>query len=92
MQSDEKDSLELLCYFRHRWLGFRLPEIEALGPSQLRWKPPHGLEAHSPFWYIHLPNLEAAKSIADRSVLLKVNPHFVQSSSRKSIGFCSTVG
>ncbi|GAB4813919.1 hypothetical protein N2152v2_000965 [Parachlorella kessleri] len=59
-----------LCYFLHRFLEFRIPEIEALAelatgpllsaaprdrqPSVLWERPDEGLA--SPFWYAHLPS------------------------------------
>ena len=63
----------LLCYFRHRWLDFRVPEIEALAGQEVspQWRLPVGGNVLSPFWYLTLPDLELAQCIASRSLLLK---------------------
>lgn len=66
--------VRLLSYFRHRWLDFRIPEIESLAQSGVSWEYPFGGNIHSPFWYVHLPDLQTATDIAKRSILLKVPP------------------
>ena len=68
----------LLCYFRHRWLDFRIPEIEALSGREVssQWRLPVGGSIFSPFWYVTLPHLEIAKRIASRSLLLKAQHLF----------------
>ncbi|BBN04731.1 tRNA (guanine10-N2)-methyltransferase [Marchantia polymorpha subsp. ruderalis] len=66
-----------LCYFLHRLLDYRKPEIESLAKlflgenAELKWKQsPHHHE-DSPFYFIDLPSEDVARQIASRSVLLK---------------------
>lgn len=72
----EEQSSRLLCYFVHRWLDFRVPEIEALaslfGITKLVWSLPSGGSPLSPFWYLTLPSLDVLKQISNRSLLTKV--------------------
>jgi tRNA (guanine10-N2)-methyltransferase len=71
-----------LCYFLHRLLDYRLPEVEALAklygfsegekPGQgLQWKQAPAHHPDSPFYYVFLPNEEVAHKIVSRSLLLK---------------------
>ena len=67
----------MLAYFLHRYLDFRLPELESLAelcglPLPLEWRLPDGGLADSPFWRLKLPSLECAAELASRSLLLKV--------------------
>lgn len=67
----------LLCYFAHRLLDFRVPEINALAElagcqmEEVKWEPPTAGEL-SPLWYVTLPSHAVAVQIAQRAVLLKV--------------------
>lgn len=64
-----------LCYFLHRHLDYRIAEVEALaalaGCPAPKWRLPAGDLAHSPFYHIELPSDDVARSIAQRSVLVK---------------------
>ncbi len=68
-----------LCYFLHRLLDFRIPDVESvlemLGLSldqQVKWRLPCGGEHYSPFWYIRLPSEEVVRQLADRAMLTRV--------------------
>lgn len=65
-----------MCYFLHRLLNFRLPELTALadmyGVKDVHWELPHCGNEVSPFWYVHLPNERIAHKIVERAVLLRV--------------------
>eukprot|EP00884_Botryococcus_braunii_P007411 jgi/Botrbrau1/16671/Bobra.0068s0087.1 len=72
---------EYLCYFYHRHLDFRIPEVESLAEMagvcstskghSLCWRKPHeGIEM-APMWYLRLPSEDAARFIAERSILVK---------------------
>lgn len=66
-----------LCYFLHRLLDFRIPEVESLAqgagchPQDVQWKAPVGGDAWSPFWYLKLPSEAVAQRIASRSLLVR---------------------
>lgn len=71
-----------LCYFLHRLLDYRLPEIEALAKLHgycdgekagqgLQWKQAPDHHPDSPFYYVNLPNEDIARKIATQSLLLK---------------------
>lgn len=74
-----------LCYFLHRLLDYRLPEVESLARLyqsvddqdcshphyHLQWKKPEFHHEDSPFYYVNLPSEEIARKIAHRSFLLK---------------------
>jgi hypothetical protein len=77
-----------LCYFLHRLLDYRLPEVEALAklygfsegekPGQgLQWKQAPAHHPDSPFYYVFLPNEEVAHKIASRS--MSSSPPFLSS-------------
>ncbi|KAF8068156.1 Tr1 [Scenedesmus sp. PABB004] len=65
------------CYFLHRLLDFRLPELHALAdlagvPAPLAVEPPAaGADSVSPFWYVTLPGDDAARRIVERAVLIR---------------------
>jgi hypothetical protein len=61
-----------LCYFYHRLLDYRRPEVAALaklfgGDAELQWKLPLNHHEDSPFHFIWLPSEEIASKIANRS-------------------------
>ena len=67
-----------LCYFLHRLLDYRLPEIEALAKLHgngdeakvgqgLQWKQAPGHHPDTPFYYVNLPNEDIARKIATQS-------------------------
>ncbi|KAH7288294.1 hypothetical protein KP509_31G020800 [Ceratopteris richardii] len=70
-----------LCYFLHRLLEYRLPEVESLAKiylegdpaalKEVRWKQPPNCHSDSPFYYINLPSEDIARFIASRSILVK---------------------
>eukprot|EP01018_Ginkgo_biloba_P019233 Gb_06194 [translate_table: standard] len=65
-----------LCYFFHRLLDYRRPEVEALAKlfgvgEQLQWKLPQNHHPDSPFHFIWLPSEQIATNIANRSILVK---------------------
>ena len=68
--------MKYLCYFIHRHLDFRLPELESLAQlagyhEPLNWsQPPGGHHKDSPFYYVDLPNDDVARAIGTRSELL----------------------
>jgi hypothetical protein len=77
-----------LCYFLHRLLDYRLPEVEALAklygfsegekPGQgLQWKQAPAHHPDSPFYYVFLPNEEVAHKIVSRS--MTSSPPFLSS-------------
>ena len=75
-------SVQFLCYFMHRLLDFRHAEIHSI--ASLRGKNPAtelngvsfdkpcGGSYLSPFWYVWLPSEDSAKTVAKRSLLVKV--------------------
>jgi len=68
------DSRKYLCYFLHRLLDFRAPELEALASLAgvpMRLTPPDLRPDINAFWTCHLPSDEAARRLAERSMLLK---------------------
>ena len=77
-----QDEVEYLCYFMHRLLDFRHPEIKSLvsfldrrddsTPNFVAFEPPRGGSYLSPFWYVRLPSKTVARSVAQRSLLVKV--------------------
>mgnify|MGYP003591140333 CR=1 FL=1 len=75
-----------MCYFLHRLLNFRVPELRALadmyGVKDVLWELPHCGNEVSPFWYVHLPSERVARQIVDRAVLIRVSKPAVSSSSR----------
>ena len=68
-----------LCYFLHRYLDFRVAEVNALAslagckPGEVIWEEPFGRDWMSPFWYITLPNPAAAFEIGKKAVLVRVS-------------------
>jgi len=66
----------------HRLLDFRHPEINSIASliacdsithsGCVAFDPPCGGSYLSPFWYVQLPSEQAAESIAQRSLLVKV--------------------
>ncbi|KAJ1402284.1 tRNA guanosine-2-O-methyltransferase, TRM11 [Sesbania bispinosa] len=74
-----------LCVFYHRLLDYRKPEVESLAqlfrdfgdssnddvPSQLQWKLPLHHHPDSPFHFVNLPSEQVARTIANRSILVK---------------------
>lgn len=77
-----QDEAEYLCYFMHRLLDFRHPEIRSLvslldshdnrNLADVNIELPCGGSYLSPFWYVRLPSEALARSIAQRSLLVKV--------------------
>lgn len=72
-----------LCYFLHRLLDYRLPEIEALAKLHgysdgdkvgqgLQWKQAPDHHPDSPFYYVNLPNEGIARKVATQSKLASV--------------------
>eukprot|EP00850_Spirogloea_muscicola_P008336 SM000044S15983 [mRNA] locus=s44:346557:354690:- [translate_table: standard] len=69
-------SMWFLCYFVHRHLDFRVPELEALARLAGALPPlchrlPDGDHPDSPFCFVDLPSEAAAVAIAARSMLIK---------------------
>ena len=69
-------SVEVMCHFLHRYLDFRLPEMDAIAErvgleGQLQWRLPDGDVADSPFWRLRLPSFDAAAQLARHSLLCK---------------------
>jgi hypothetical protein len=67
-----------LCYFLHRLLDLRVPELVALadmyGVPDVRCEAPAGPNGDvCPFWYVHLPNDQVAAQIVARAVLTRVS-------------------
>jgi hypothetical protein len=68
-----------LCYFLHRYLDFRVAEVNSLAslagckPGEVSWEEPFGGDWMSPFWYITLPSPAAAFEIAKKAVLVRVS-------------------
>nr|ATG70641.1 ATTRM11 [Juniperus phoenicea] len=65
-----------LCYFYHRLLDYRRPEVEALtklfgGCAKFEWKLPQHHHLDSPFHFIWLPSEDIASKVANRSILVK---------------------
>ncbi|KAK9096379.1 hypothetical protein Sjap_021876 [Stephania japonica] len=73
-----------LCVFFHRLLDYRRAEVEALAElfgafddgvgddhHQLQWKLPERHHPDSPFHLVNLPSEDAARNIANRSLLVK---------------------
>lgn len=79
-----QDEVEYLCYFMHRLLDFRHPEMRSLvslldrqdgsTTCNVAFEPPRGGSYLSPFWYVRLPSETVARSVAQRSLLVKVFP------------------
>lgn len=79
-----QDEVEYLCYFMHRLLDFRHPELMSLvslldrrddpTSGNVAFEPPRGGSYLSPFWYVRLPSETVARSVAQRSLLVKVSP------------------
>ena len=77
-----QDEAEYLCYFMHRLLDFRHPEIISLvslldsrdsqKTAEVKFELPCCGSYLSPFWYVRLPSEALAKTIAQRSLLVKV--------------------
>ena len=68
------DLRKYLCYFLHRLLDFRAPELEALASLAgvpMRLIPPKLRPDINAFWTCHLPSDEAGRRLAQRSMLLK---------------------
>lgn len=76
--------VEYLCYFMHRLLDFRHPEMRSLvslldrrddpTSGNVAFEPPRGGSYLSPFWYVRIPSETVARSVAKRSLLVKVTP------------------
>eukprot|EP00955_Chlamydomonas_euryale_P052525 355182-Chlamydomonas_euryale.AAC.6 len=69
-----------LCYFIHRLLDFRLPDVEAVAETcgaaapTLTWRMPFGDEPMSPFYYLRVPGGDAVvEGIARRTTLARVS-------------------
>ncbi|XP_015089057.1 tRNA (guanine(10)-N2)-methyltransferase homolog [Solanum pennellii] len=72
-----------LCVFYHRLLDYRKPEVESLADlfskdvtdlqcnSSLEWELPKHHHPDSPFHFVNLPSEEIARSVANRSILVK---------------------
>ncbi|KAG6682501.1 hypothetical protein I3842_13G145200 [Carya illinoinensis] len=75
-----------LCVFYHRLLDYRKAEVESLAElfrvfgdddgdnkesSSLEWRLPQHHHPDSPFHFVNLPSEDAARSIANRSILVK---------------------
>lgn len=68
-----------LCVFYHRLLEYRKAEFESLaglfdgrsGATPLEWRLPEDHHPDSPFHLVDLPSEEMARSIANRSILVK---------------------
>ncbi|KAH9802417.1 UPF0020 domain-containing protein [Citrus sinensis] len=65
-----------LCVFFHRLLDYRKPEVESLAylfgvNDALEWKLPKHHHPDSPFHFVNLPSEDIARSIANRSILVK---------------------
>ncbi|KAL9458655.1 hypothetical protein AB3S75_007509 [Citrus x aurantiifolia] len=65
-----------LCVFFHRLLDYRKPEVESLAylfgvNDALEWKLPIHHHPDSPFHFVNLPSEDIARSIANRSILVK---------------------
>eukprot|EP00879_Flechtneria_rotunda_P020053 GHRR01021085.1.p1 GENE.GHRR01021085.1~~GHRR01021085.1.p1 ORF type:complete len:127 (+),score=30.37 GHRR01021085.1:708-1088(+) len=75
--SSTRTTTRYLCYFLHRLLDFRIPELKALagmsGVDDLQWEAPVGGNEVSPFWYVHLPSEAVARQIVNRAVLIRVS-------------------
>ena len=77
-----QDEVEYLCYFMHRLLDFRHPEMRSLvsmldrrenfTSCNVAFEPPRGGSYLSPFWYVRLPSETVATLVAQRSLLVKV--------------------
>ena len=75
-------SVQYLCYFMHRLLDFRQPEVKSLADmtgcctgadsDSFGFEQPFGSCNLSPFWYLRLPSERVAISILQRSLLVKV--------------------
>ncbi len=74
--------VQFLCYFMHRLLDFRHAEIDSIAslngsnsPTEFNgvsFDEPCGGSYLSPFWYVWLPSEDSAKTVAKRSLLVKV--------------------
>lgn len=74
---DPSQGKPYLCYYLHRWLEFRVPDVESAAKlaghgEDISWGLPYGGNVQSPFWYVYLPSDQAAKEVAERSLLMKV--------------------
>lgn len=70
---------QYLCYFLHRFLDYRAPELHSLAAMDdipLQLEVPRSEPDVSPFYYCHLPSDGAARQIAERSMLVKVGTEF----------------
>ncbi len=75
-------NVQFLCYFMHRLLDFRHAEIDSIASLSRSESPidsngvffdePCGGSYLSPFWYVWLPSEDSAKTVAKRSLLVKV--------------------
>lgn len=80
---EPQDETEYLCYFMHRLLDFRHPEIRSLASllgsrdnpksPDVVFELPCGGSYLSPFWYVRMHSEALAKAIARRSLLVKVS-------------------
>jgi tRNA (guanine10-N2)-methyltransferase len=80
-ESCEGEAMWYMCYFLHRLLDYRVPEVEALAklhgysegekPGQgLQWKQAPQHHPDSPFHFVYLPNEDIAHKIATQSKLI----------------------
>lgn len=86
-----------LCYFLHRWLDFRLPDVESAAglaghSGKIAWGLPHGGNIQSPFWYLYAPSEEVARDIAARSLLTRVCTCFWGSTDEHVVSQAETTG
>ncbi|KAL1534303.1 tRNA (guanine(10)-N(2))-methyltransferase [Salvia divinorum] len=71
--------MRYLCVFYHRLLEYRKAEFESLaglfdgrsGATRLEWRLPEDHHPDSPFHFVDLPSEEAARFVANRSILVK---------------------
>ncbi len=78
-------NVQFLCYFMHRLLDFRHAEIASIAslggsnsPTEsngVSFDQPCGGSYLSPFWYVWLPSEDSAKTVAKRSLLVKVRSY-----------------
>lgn len=66
-------AMRFLCYFIHRYLEYRIPEVESLCQlfgynGDLKWENAPGTQTmDSPFFFIDLPSERIAREILSRS-------------------------
>lgn len=93
-EQEQQQTRAYLCFFVHRFLGFRLQEAQALTQMAMQdhtsgltdsfnlpaieWQLPEGGGELSPFRSVCLPSDAVAASIARRSMLIKARPLLVR--------------